>query len=104
MSKLLERIAEIVAWMQIVASPLLVGIILAAFLYFSDPSIDRFFIGIVIVFIALIIGIAWANKIKKTKGTVWFMSRMMATPELDKLDTDINESTDSNLDENKSND
>jgi hypothetical protein len=102
MSKLLERIAEIIAWMQIVASPLLVGIILAALLYFSDPSIDRFFIGIVIVFLTLIVGIVWANKIIKTKGTVWFMSRLMATPDLDKLDTNTKENVDSNLNESKS--
>jgi hypothetical protein len=101
MPKFFERVAEIVAWMQIVASPLLVGILIAAFVYFSEPSIDRFFIGIVIVFIALIVGIAWANKIKKTKGTIWFMSRMMATPE---LDTDIKEKVDSNLKDDESND
>jgi phosphoglycerol transferase MdoB-like AlkP superfamily enzyme len=85
MHKLLERIAEIIAWIQIVASPLLVGIILAAFLYLSDPSIDRFFIGIVIVFFALIIVIVWANDFMKTKGIVWVMSRNMATLELVKF-------------------
>jgi hypothetical protein len=85
MHKLLERIAEIIAWLQIVASPLLVGIILAAFLYLSDPSIDRFFIGIAIVFFALIIVIAWANDFMKTKGIVWFMSIMMAAPEFVKF-------------------
>jgi uncharacterized membrane protein len=104
MSKFLERITEIIAWLQIVASPLLVGVILAAFIYFSDPSIDRFFIGVLIVIIALIVGIAWANKIMKTKGTLWFMSRIMATPDLDKLDANNKESIDFSLDENKNND
>jgi hypothetical protein len=33
--------------------------------------------------VGIISGILYANKIWKTKGTVWFMSRVNASPELD---------------------
>jgi len=35
--------------------------------------------------LALVFGIIWANRIWKTKGTMWFVSQVSATPDLDNL-------------------
>jgi hypothetical protein len=43
-------------------------------------------LGTSVTLIGLIVGIIWATKVWKKKGTVHFMSRVMATPELDKKD------------------
>ncbi len=85
MKNVFEYITEIIGWLQIVASPLLIGLGIGGFIYFSDPTLLRLIIAIIISTIGLVIGIIWANKIWKTKGTVWFMSQVSATPDLDNL-------------------
>lgn len=80
---LLGFIFEAIGWLKIVASPLLIGAILGAWIYFSEPSTTRLLLAILILSAGLIIGILWANKAWKGKGTIYFLSRIMATPELD---------------------
>ncbi len=77
---------EIVGWLQIVASPLSGGLMIAAVVYFSNPTIWRLIIAIVIASIGLIAGIIFATRAWKKQGTMHFVSRIMATPELDNLD------------------
>lgn len=91
MQKVFEYITEIIGWLQIVASPLLIGLGIGAFIYFSDPTLLRLIIAIIISIIGLVVGIIWANKIWKTKGTVWFMSQVSATPDLDNINTNQKE-------------
>lgn len=88
MQKIFEYTTEIIGWLQIVASPLLIGLGIGAFIYFSDPTLLRLIIAIIISVSGLIIGIIWANKIWKTKGTIWFMSQVSSTPDLDNLNTE----------------
>lgn len=90
MYKIFEWITEAIGWLQIVASPLLIGLGIGAFVYFQNPTTTRLVIGISFATLGLIIGILWATKIWKTNGTIWFMSRIMATPELDKKENEIN--------------
>lgn len=46
--------------------------------------------------IGLVIGIIWATRQWKGKGTIWFMSRIMATPELDNPDEEVKPNPKSN--------
>ncbi len=57
----------------------------------SNPSTARLVFGISIATLGLIIGIIWATNIWKKTGTMRFMSRIMATPELDPLETTEND-------------
>ena len=84
-----DRFFEIVGWVQIVASPLLLAAIIGFLVYISKPNTTRLIIGIAIVVAGLIIGIIWATKIWKGKGTIHFISRMNASPELDPPDEEI---------------
>jgi len=83
--RVFELITESIGWLQIVASPLLIGLAIGAIIYFPEPTKTRLVIGISVVIFGLIIGIIWATKKWKGKGTIWFLSRIMATPELDKI-------------------
>lgn len=83
-ARVLAVFIELIAWLQIVASPLLIGLIVGAIVYVSKPSKTTFVIGIVLTCTGLFIGIRWATKQWKGKGTAWFMSRINATPDLDK--------------------
>ena len=84
---------EVVGWLQIVASPLLGGLVIAALIYFSNPTILRLVIAIGVALIGLIAGIIFATRIWKKQGTMHFLSRVSATPELDNLDEEKNNST-----------
>lgn len=81
-----EYFTEIIGWIQIMLSPLLIGIIFGAIIYFLYPSKAALVFTIVIAIIGLLIGIIWASKVWKTKGTSYFMSEIMSTPELDPKD------------------
>ena len=81
-----EFFTESLGWLQIVFSPLLLSAFLGFIIYASNPSMFRLILSIVITLIGLIIGIIWATHIWKTRGTVDFVSRISASPELDNLD------------------
>lgn len=80
----LKFITESIGWIQIFASPLLIGLLIGFIIYFSKPCMTRLLIGSVVVTSGLIIGVILATKQWKKKGTISFMSRIMSTPELDK--------------------
>jgi hypothetical protein len=76
---------EVIGWLQIVASPFLISSIIGAIIYFPNSTQTNLFIAIAIIALGLVVGILWANKIWKTKGTMWFVSQISATPDLDNL-------------------
>lgn len=85
MSKLLENIFEAIGWLRIVASPLLIGLAIGSFIYFPEPNSVRLAMGIGVAVVGLLVGVLWANKIWKSgHGTMSFLARITATPELDK--------------------
>lgn len=88
-----ELLTEISAWLQIVASPLLAGLVLGFLIYISVPYTTGIVMGLLVALVGLVIGIVWATRVWKKRGTVHFMSRIMATPELDKLDEEQDDST-----------
>jgi hypothetical protein len=84
--RVFEFITEVFGWLQIVISPLLIGLGIGAIIYFPNPSNTRLIIGIIVACFGLVIGIYWATKKWKGKGTIFFLSQISATPELDKVD------------------
>lgn len=86
MQKIFEIITEIVGWIQIVLSPTLIGIAFGFGVYYNFTNLTGIIIGILIAVIGLITGIIWATKKFKTTGTIHFMSRISATPELDNVE------------------
>ena len=91
--RVFEFITEAIGCLQIVASPLLIGLIIGAIIYFTEPTTTRLIIGIIVAVAGLLVGIIWAIKQWKGKGTIWFMSRIMASPELDNADEEKNPKT-----------
>lgn len=83
MFKVFEIIFEVIGWLKIVASPLLIGLGIAAIIYFPNQTPLMLVIAILVAVLGLVIGILWANHIWKKYGTMRFLSRIMATPELD---------------------
>lgn len=85
MFRILEKITELIGWFQIVISPTLIGLGIGCIVYFNFQNLTGLILGIIISIIGLISGIVLATKKFKTTGTIHFLSRVSATPELDKI-------------------
>ncbi|MEP7255362.1 MAG: hypothetical protein ABI666_06275 [Ferruginibacter sp.] len=83
-----DYVTEVIGWLQIVFFPLSLAGILGFFIYISNPSATRLILGIGITIIGLILGIILATKIWKKRGTINFISRVSASPELDDIDNE----------------
>lgn len=86
MFKFLEFLTEVIGWITIVFSPLCIGITIRAIIYYSEPNTTRLIYAFISTLVGLSIGIFWASKQWKEKGTMWFLSRTIASPDLDNLD------------------
>jgi ABC-type uncharacterized transport system permease subunit len=86
--KFLEWLTSFLAWLQIVCSPLLVGVALGFIVYGIYPTTTGLITGVAIAVFGLTVGIIFATRIWKKKGTVDFISRISASPELDNLEDD----------------
>ncbi len=84
-----EKTVESIGWIQIFLSPFIIGLILSAIIYFSNPNNLTFIIAIGILAVGFVIGIKLATKIKKNEGTINFLSKTTSTPELDKTTKNI---------------
>ena len=84
--KILEWLTSFIAWLQIVFSPLFFGVVLGLIVYGIYPTITGLVLGIAIAVLGLPIGIIFATRVWKKRGTVDFISRVSASPELDNLE------------------
>ena len=73
---------EILGWLRIVISPTLLGVIVGGIYYLTYPTQNGKIIGILISIVGLIIGIIWATRVFKKYGTIWFLSRLIATDDI----------------------
>ncbi|GAB0154876.1 hypothetical protein CHRYSEOSP005_01360 [Chryseobacterium sp. Alg-005] len=81
-----EKFTEAIGGFLIFLSPFLIAVIIAAFIYFPNPNTITLIIAIAIILLGIILGVKLALKIYKTKkGTIHFVSRTDATPDIDEL-------------------
>lgn len=80
----LDKIAEIIGWIRIFISPFLFGILLGYISMKVFPGQTGLYIGGLLVIAGTVAGVLYANRAWKKHGTIHFISRSMATPELDK--------------------
>ncbi len=81
--KSFERFTSFFAWLQIVASPALIGLVIAFIIYSKYASTAGLIMSIIVAVAGLTIGIVLATKIWKRKGTVNFMAKISTTPEIE---------------------
>lgn len=83
MNKFVEKIPEIVGWVKIAAPASIIGLVLGACVYWKFQTPLGKGAGISLAVLGLIIGAVWATKQWKKTGTIAFLSRIEAMPELD---------------------
>ena len=81
-----EFLMECIGWLQIAVSPFLLGLLAGSFVYFASPGPITLVACVTLSVIGAVAGAIWATRVWKRRGTIWFMSRIMATPELDTPD------------------
>jgi hypothetical protein len=81
--KPMRILIELLNWLRIAISPLLVGVLMGGLVYLKKGD-DGLVPGMVITAIGGIVGVLWATKIWKKQGTTNFISRNDASPDLDK--------------------
>ncbi|MDI1233221.1 MAG: hypothetical protein PSX81_02940 [bacterium] len=84
MKNLFEKTIEWIGWLQIVASPLLIGFALGVIVYINFYNAIGLSFGILSTIIGLVIGIRFATKKLKGEGTMSFLSKVIASHELNK--------------------
>ncbi|MBL7765760.1 MAG: hypothetical protein JNJ58_06695 [Chitinophagaceae bacterium] len=84
--KIFETLIEVLHWGKIAASPTLIGGILGWIVYLKFPGMLGMILGVSLALAGLIFGIIWATRVWKEVGTTTFMSRLIATPELDAVE------------------
>jgi hypothetical protein len=83
-----DLIFELWGWVRIAASPIIIGLAIGFGIYASNPGTAGAIVAILIAIIGLIIGIIWATKVWKKKGTMNYISKIYESPDLDYLDED----------------
>ncbi len=82
--KLFRLFTEAAGWLQIAASPLLIGLLAGAIVFFYVPGAAGTITAIILVLAGLIIGIVWASKVARKQGTINYISKIYRSPEIDK--------------------
>lgn len=83
MVKVLEFIFEVLGWIRIVLSPVLISLFIAVPVYYHNPGALGITIAVILVSTGLIIGIKWANSTWKKPGTQQYLSRISSSADLD---------------------
>ncbi|KIC61761.1 hypothetical protein [Chryseobacterium taiwanense] len=79
-----EKSTEVIGGFQIFLSPLLIGVLIAAIIYFPNPNNFTLIIAVAIVILGIVIGLILALRIYKSKeGTIHFISKTASTPEIE---------------------
>jgi FtsH-binding integral membrane protein len=81
--KLIENLIGAYSYLRIVASPLLIGLIAGIVVYANKQDTTGLILAICIAIAGLVIGILLANWAKRKMGTVAFVARVDASPDID---------------------
>lgn len=87
--KALETFFEVIGWIRIMLSPVIIGLVLGALVYINFENTAGLIVSLFLVVLGVFIGIYLANRAWKKNGTMFFLSRTIATPELDKKGQDM---------------
>lgn len=83
MFKVIAFLIEVVNWFRIILFPTFLGVLLGGIIYYFFQNYTGKTLWIICSIIGVVSGVIWASKIWKKQGTTTFMSKVIATPELD---------------------
>ena len=80
--KFIEQSLAALAWLQVFVSPAIIGIIAGGLIWLALRGPWGIGFGLTAGMVGCIAGVVFAEKVRRTKGTIEFMARNIAHPEL----------------------
>jgi len=80
MKKILSFLIETIFWIQFFITPLGIGALIAIFIYISNEKL--LWLSITITAISAILGVVYAERVRRKKGTSRYASRIIGTPDI----------------------
>jgi ABC-type transport system involved in cytochrome c biogenesis permease subunit len=84
---ILSFLIELFGWVKIVLSPTLAAALIAGLILYNNQDERGITIALSVIAIGFIVGVVWAVFIWRKYGTINFLSRVSATPELDQKES-----------------
>ena len=79
MKKILSFIIESIFWMQIFFAPVGIGGLIALFIYIGNQRLLS--LSITIAVVSIIIGVIYAERVRRKHGTSRYASKIIGTPD-----------------------
>ena len=77
-----ELLTELIGWVSIAISPLLIGSLLGLLIYILKTDRTGLILSMLVAVSGLIAGIVWASRIWKKEGTIQFLSRLISSEKM----------------------
>lgn len=84
--KIIETIVEWIFMIRLTLAPTLLGGLIAGYVYLTARTALQEYLAYAIAAVGLALGVLLVIRVKKKKTAVEFLSRVNASPELDKKD------------------
>jgi len=81
MRNIFNVIIEAIYWIGIFLSPTLLLGAVAIGIYFSNE--DNLWISVILLFTGIVIGIIFAERIRRKYGCSYYMAKILSTPDID---------------------
>lgn len=82
MIKSSAKFVYVLLWLKLAVSPALISLSIAAFISIESDEVNLYLI-VTLALIGLVVGVAWAERIRRTIGLSAFHGRLIAHPEID---------------------
>lgn len=76
----MNKLFEIIYWIKIFLSPFIIFLFIALAIYFSNEEL--LWISVLLSIIGLVLGIVYAERIRKKHGTTQYMGRIYNTDDI----------------------
>lgn len=83
-----ELLFELIGWVGIAISPLIIGCLIGLFIYILKTDKTGLFMAILVAVLGLITGVIWATRIWKKGGTIQFLSRLISSEQMQQKEED----------------
>ncbi len=90
-----DRVIEVFAWLRIAVAPTLGGALIGVILYFAVGGQLGIVFCALCVALGVVLGVGFAEWARRKHGTLNFISKVNASPDLDKLSRDSNKQDES---------
>jgi hypothetical protein len=80
MKRLFDTLVELVFWLQIFIAPVGIGGIVSVVIYASNKNL--LWLSMVIFLCSIVIGVIYAERVRKKHGASRYASKILATPDI----------------------